>query len=101
MLPAYAGGLKARLSGEVAWLQSFVDDPTKQQSYCGVFGAATKASCIGLATNLQRAKVQALQAALTALEQIEAQLNSDIASKIAAFDVVRFLIAFIVLRHRC
>lgn len=88
MLPAYVTGLKQRVAVEVSWLQSFLSDPEKQQSRCGMFGQATRGSCVTFAASMQRAKVQALQAALTTLSQIEAQLNSEMASKIAAFDVV-------------
>lgn len=90
MLPQYAAGLRQRVAGEVQWLQSFVEDPSKQSSLCGMFGAATKASCVNFAASMQRAKVQALQAALAALTQIEAQINTELAAKVAAFDVVRF-----------
>jgi hypothetical protein len=45
-------------------------------------------NCIVFAANMQKTKIQAIATALDVLTQMEAQLNTDMATKIAAFNVV-------------
>jgi hypothetical protein len=87
MLPSYVTGLKTRVNDEIGWLKTFVSDPARQSVMCGVFGAQM-GGCVAFTAKMQQAKVQALQASLDVLVQLEVQLDTDLAQKIAAFNIV-------------
>jgi len=87
MLPSYIGGLKSRIVDEIGWLKSFANDTTRQTVMCGIF-AQQMGSCVAFTAKMQSTKIQALQSGLKVLLQIEAQLNTDIAQKLSAFNVV-------------
>lgn len=86
MLPSYIGGLKSRIVDEIGWLKSFANDTTRQTVMCGIF-AQQMGSCVAFTAKMQSTKIQALQSGLKVLLQIEAQLNTDIAKKLSAFNV--------------
>jgi hypothetical protein len=90
MLPQYVAGLKARIGGEASWLDSMANDTASQQRLCAMMPQFAQ-RCVQFLTHVQRAKVQALSASLGVLQSMEAQLNTDLATKLAAFNLVRRL----------
>ncbi|KIY97015.1 hypothetical protein MNEG_10949 [Monoraphidium neglectum] len=86
MLPQYVAGLKARIGGEASWLDSMANDTASQQRLCAMMPQFAQ-RCVQFLTHVQRAKVQALSASLGVLQSMEAQLNTDLATKLAAFNL--------------
>jgi hypothetical protein len=76
---AQGGG--TRLPGLCAHAQCSLLLPTCPPQYYS--------NCIVFTANMQKTKIQAIATALDVLTQMEAQLNTDMANKIAAFNVVR------------
>ncbi|GBF92904.1 hypothetical protein Rsub_05740 [Raphidocelis subcapitata] len=86
MLPSYAAALRARVADEAKWLDDFSSDRARQQKLCGFFTQYMN-NCIAFAAKMQGAKVQAISTALDVLSTMEGQLNADMATKLAAFNV--------------
>lgn len=87
MLPSYAAALRARVADEAKWLEEFTADRARQQKLCGFFTQYMN-NCVAFTAKMQAAKVQAIGTALDVLTSMEGQLNADMATKMAAFNMV-------------
>lgn len=88
MLPQYVSALKARISQESLYLDTLASDSSKQREMCGIMPQQYLGGCVAFSLKMQAAKVQAVQSGLQVLQQMQAQLDTDMAKKLAAFNIV-------------